>query len=770
MKVHKQLMIITLTAMLLMASLIVIPQETAATDPEAADWYGEYVYRKYHDITGAAGAGTGYQIMLTVHYGTGVDSGSDVYLGGKCQADFGDLRFTADDGITPLPYWIQASVASSYATVWVKVSDDLGTDQSIYLYYGDPDVASVSSGWLTWDVFDDFSGSGTVWGDKQLVIPTPSTDYAYCEPSVIYEADAQIIVTDEPVFKIWFRAEKYSTNDVWIMYSESFDGVTWQTPVSVLNTAEVLYCPYVLKVGSSYYMYVHSDWDNFDRWVSSNGINWAKDQDNTLSVGASGQWDDWSLGNICVWVEDTTWYCMYDAHNGDYNWVDGIATSADGKTWSKNAGNPVIGNASSMVGGPFVQKIGDVYHLWFHGKATPGDLPTDNFRAYSTDLVHWTYVGMVFPRTEIWEGVVEGEGQVGDPMIVTVGSKTYMWYEAVETQSAHRGIAYVSADVIWQDLTTTIENTPYVESDIWSDPVNALNVSAGYGTLDGGDAAYSWNSIRGLESVSINSRIISKQNVPSIGTGIGSTWGIGLASGTDSIEFSYHSTSNRLKAKASSTETSVETNLSAGSHVFETLWSADKLQMLMDGHLMLNGLITTNIPNSSMQFQSSCAGVGKAVVYDYLAVGSYIENGPTSSVWGAEEEMPAAPVDPDDPGSGAFGFTSAPVTSALNGTAYSYDADVNVSGAAFTLITDAAWLSINATTGVVSGTPDATGAFNVTIQATVDGTTVNQTYIVTVSEGLISPGLMNGMIEMIVAAMLLMAMVSVIGMVKVKKR
>lgn len=769
MKVHKQLMIITLTAMLLMASLIVIPQETAATDPEAADWYGEYAYRKYHDITGAAGAGTGYQIMLTVHYGTGVDSGSDVYLGGKCQADFGDLRFTADDGITPLPYWIQASVASSYATVWVKVSDDLGTDQSIYLYYGDPDVASVSSGWLTWDVFDDFSGSGTVWGDKQLVIPTPSTDYAYCEPSVIYEADAQIIVTDEPVFKIWFRAEKYSTNDVWIMYSESFDGVTWQTPVSVLNTAEVLYCPYVLKVGSSYYMYVHSDWDNFDRWVSSNGINWAKDQDNTLSVGASGQWDDWTLGNIFVWEEAGVWYCIYEAHGGDYLWKGGMASSADGKAWTKSASNPIVGGTGHSFGGPFVQKIGDRYYMWYHG-STAGHMPTDFRRAYSTDLVNWIDEGYVFNRTETWEGVLESEGQVGDPEMITVDGQTYMFYEAVETQDDHSGLAVVKTSLSIPDLTLTKENFVYAEADYWNDANSAFVVSGGVGTLSGGAGTYNWTKVWGLQNVSVNSRVLFKQTVPSIATGVGSTWGIGTSAYTDSITYSYHTTSNRIKTKASNVETSVESNLTAGAHTYQILWTSGKSVSYMDGCIAQGGTVTTNVPSMDLVFDFECSGTGKTVIIDYLAVGSYIENGPTSSVWGAEEEMPAAPVDPDDPGSGAFGFTSAPVTSALNGTAYSYDADVNVSGAAFTLITDAAWLSINATTGVVSGTPDATGAFNVTIQATVDGTTVNQTYIVTVSEGLISPGLMNGMIEMIVAAMLLMAMVSVIGMVKVKKR
>ncbi|GEM_PF-5424386 len=93
---------------------------------------------------------------------------------------------------------------------------------------------------------------------------------------------------------------------------------------------------------------------------------------------------------------------------------------------------------------------------------------------------------------------------------------------------------------------------------------------------------------------------------------------------------------------------------------------------------------------------------------------------------------------------------------------------MNVSEAVFSLIAGPSWLSINATTGVVSGTTDAIGSATVTIRATVDGTTADQTYTLSVSEGLINPSLMNGMIEMIVGVMMLM--VSIIGMVKIKKK
>lgn len=160
----------------------------------------------------------------------------------------------------------------------------------------------------------------------------------------------------------------------------------------------------------------------------------------------------------------------------------------------------------------------------------------------------------------------------------------------------------------------------------------------------------------------------------------------------------------------------------------------------------------------------------------YDLVFQYFYNQPTDSVlhqmYGdySEDEFYAALTGGEVEPPNYLLFTSSPVTVATNGTAYSYSATVNQAGAAWSIVSGPAWLTIDPLTGVVSGTPNATGAVNITIRATVDGTSVDQTYILVVSEGLISTGLMNGMIEMIVIAMLFMAIISIVGMVKVKNR
>jgi len=125
-------------------------------------WLSGWQYRKSHEIEGStAGAQTDYQIKITVHYGSGADSGEDVYLNGKCRTDFGDIRFTDSDGVTELSYWMEEKVDGDHAVFWVKVpsipaSPDTTT---IYIYYGKSDATTTSNGENTFIFFDHFEGT-----------------------------------------------------------------------------------------------------------------------------------------------------------------------------------------------------------------------------------------------------------------------------------------------------------------------------------------------------------------------------------------------------------------------------------------------------------------------------------------------------------------------------------------------------------------------------------------------------------------------------------
>jgi len=90
---------------------------------------------------------------------TATDSGEDVYLDEKCRTDFGDVRFTNNDGTTLLDYWMESKSDSDNAVFWVEVADDLSTNPAtIYIYYGKSDEVTTSNGGNTFIFFDDFEG------------------------------------------------------------------------------------------------------------------------------------------------------------------------------------------------------------------------------------------------------------------------------------------------------------------------------------------------------------------------------------------------------------------------------------------------------------------------------------------------------------------------------------------------------------------------------------------------------------------------------------
>ena len=110
-----------------------------------AGWYNSaWHYRRAIPITGAVGAGTDYQVHINVTWSANM------------QLDYDDIRFVANDDVTLLDHWL-VSYNAVFALFWVEVSDDLETDQIIYMYYGNADASSTSNGLETFLFFDDFN-------------------------------------------------------------------------------------------------------------------------------------------------------------------------------------------------------------------------------------------------------------------------------------------------------------------------------------------------------------------------------------------------------------------------------------------------------------------------------------------------------------------------------------------------------------------------------------------------------------------------------------
>ena len=91
-------------------------------------------------------------------------SAETVLAEGHCKTDFGDIRFTDDDGTNLLDYWMETKVDGEYATFWVKVADDLtSVSRTIYVYYGKSDATTTGNPDNTFLFFDGFNGDLSKW-------------------------------------------------------------------------------------------------------------------------------------------------------------------------------------------------------------------------------------------------------------------------------------------------------------------------------------------------------------------------------------------------------------------------------------------------------------------------------------------------------------------------------------------------------------------------------------------------------------------------------
>jgi len=127
-------------------------------------WLSGWSYRKSHVINSASGAETNYLVKIRVYYGSGTDSGGNVYVNGKCRTDFGDIRFTDDDGTTLLDYWMERKTNNDNADFWVEVADNLSSNnQTIYIYYGKSDATTTQNGDNVYCWGDDFEADILNW-------------------------------------------------------------------------------------------------------------------------------------------------------------------------------------------------------------------------------------------------------------------------------------------------------------------------------------------------------------------------------------------------------------------------------------------------------------------------------------------------------------------------------------------------------------------------------------------------------------------------------
>jgi predicted GH43/DUF377 family glycosyl hydrolase len=407
--------------------------EEASPSWLSPDWQ----YREKKTIQGSAdGVLTDYQLSgLTLHYGAGNDGDYDLYLDNQAQIDFDDIRFTAEDGVTLLNYWIEEKVDSEYAKVVVKIPCILVDGTTVYIYYGNDKASSGSNADGTFEFFS---------------------------------------APDIPNYGI-----RESTNPVLsVSQAGGYDD-------------EDVFSPCVLKAGDVYYMYYvgeHNAGGAEDYTIalatSPDGVTWTKvtDPQPVLAKGVPGAWDDAKLLFPCVVKDGDTWHMWYvGKHDGDNGSVLAIghATAPDGLHWTKDSANPVIertgtGWEANSVGTCWVIKDGDTWKMWYAGQDASGKCRIGYATTSNPDGANWTrWAGNpIFERdsTDNWDA-----DDVHDMYVLKIAENDWrMWFHGQDdgwggTQEI--GIAESSDGIHW----TEIEDNPVY-----------------YGSANGGDGSGDW--------------------------------------------------------------------------------------------------------------------------------------------------------------------------------------------------------------------------------------------------------------------------------------
>lgn len=306
---------------------------------------------------------------------------------------------------------------------------------------------------------------------------------------VLFEGNAQLI--SGAVFKIWFGSQQG------INYAESPDGKSWTRRVTPVLTGYQF--PQIFKSGNTYYLYCQSTSQSagqapYSVFSSSDGVNWTLQNATGISRGSAGAWDATAIFLFTPAYIDVggTWHALYSGVNASNVIGIGLATSSDGINWTKYVGNPVY-TQNMWVSVPYL--INGTWYMW--GAAVPAGSafalnPSQGAVIQSPDLINWSNKRVALRMTQMSEGVNTDAGGAYPDSLITVGGKTYMYYDSNDSNTVSNtgSIWQVNLAIAPAPMSSLVLFPEDAVQQVVSDNFNRANGSLGanWTTPTGGTA------------------------------------------------------------------------------------------------------------------------------------------------------------------------------------------------------------------------------------------------------------------------------------------